>query len=135
MQLSAFGTMEIFLFIGVKSCQYPSSVFQCAVFFLSAADKVDEVPPSQKNTRDNSSADMRVATIKPRPSSRCLVTPTDFNVILRLATLFKSASTHSLHLIHYIGHISTITMHVSQITYSSHYIDHTELPPLQMPHH
>ncbi|KAK3570246.1 hypothetical protein QTP86_017131, partial [Hemibagrus guttatus] len=44
-------------------------------------DKVDEVPPSQKNTRDNGSADMRVATIKPRPSSRCLVTPTDFNAI------------------------------------------------------
>ncbi|KAF7699222.1 hypothetical protein HF521_003964 [Silurus meridionalis] len=44
-------------------------------------DKVDEVPPSQKNTRDNSSADMRVATIKPRPSSRCLVTPTDFNAM------------------------------------------------------
>lgn len=75
-----------FPFIGVKSCQYPCPVFQCAVVcfffvFLSVTDKVDEVPPSQKNARDNGSVDMRVATIKPRPSSRCLVTPTDFNVI------------------------------------------------------
>ncbi|CDQ79561.1 unnamed protein product [Oncorhynchus mykiss] len=37
------------------------------------ADKVDEVSPSQK------AVDMKVATIKPRPSSRCLVTPTDMN--------------------------------------------------------
>uniref|UniRef100_A0A4W5MXG7 SH3 and multiple ankyrin repeat domains 2 n=1 Tax=Hucho hucho TaxID=62062 RepID=A0A4W5MXG7_9TELE len=37
------------------------------------ADKVDEVSPSQK------AVDMKVATIKPRPSSHCLVTPTDMN--------------------------------------------------------
>uniref|UniRef100_A0A4W5PVS0 PDZ domain-containing protein n=1 Tax=Hucho hucho TaxID=62062 RepID=A0A4W5PVS0_9TELE len=36
-------------------------------------DKVDEVSPSQN------AVDMKVATIKPRPSSRCLVTPTDMN--------------------------------------------------------
>ncbi|XP_031425311.1 SH3 and multiple ankyrin repeat domains protein 2 isoform X3 [Clupea harengus] len=41
-------------------------------------DKVDEVP-SQNAMRENSSLDMRVATIKPRPSSRCLGTPTDFS--------------------------------------------------------
>uniref|UniRef100_A0A8C9TQG0 SH3 and multiple ankyrin repeat domains protein 3 n=1 Tax=Scleropages formosus TaxID=113540 RepID=A0A8C9TQG0_SCLFO len=39
-------------------------------------DKVDEMP-SQKSTRDNVSVDMRVATIKPRPSSRCFATPSD----------------------------------------------------------
>ncbi|XP_029932113.1 SH3 and multiple ankyrin repeat domains protein 2 isoform X1 [Myripristis murdjan] len=38
-------------------------------------DKVDEVSPIQKNA----TVDMKVATIKPRPSSRCLVTPTDMN--------------------------------------------------------
>ncbi|TSR87317.1 SH3 and multiple ankyrin repeat domains protein 2 [Bagarius yarrelli] len=48
---------------------------------LEDMDKLDEVPPSQKTTRDNGSADMRVAAIKPRPSSRCLVTPGDFNAI------------------------------------------------------
>ncbi|XP_037396011.1 SH3 and multiple ankyrin repeat domains protein 2-like isoform X3 [Pygocentrus nattereri] len=42
-------------------------------------DKVDEVAPAQKTGRDNTSVDMRVATIKPRPSSRCIATPTDFN--------------------------------------------------------
>ncbi|XP_036820016.1 SH3 and multiple ankyrin repeat domains protein 2-like [Oncorhynchus mykiss] len=36
-------------------------------------DKVDEVSPSQN------AVDTKVATIKPRPSSRCLVTPTDMN--------------------------------------------------------
>ncbi|XP_055755112.1 SH3 and multiple ankyrin repeat domains protein 2-like isoform X3 [Salvelinus fontinalis] len=36
-------------------------------------DKVDEVSPSQN------AVDMKVATVKPRPSSRCLVTPTDMN--------------------------------------------------------
>ncbi|XP_062404811.1 SH3 and multiple ankyrin repeat domains protein 2-like isoform X2 [Sardina pilchardus] len=45
---------------------------------LEELDKVDEVP-SQNAMRDNSSVDMRVATIKPRPSSRCLATPTDFS--------------------------------------------------------
>ncbi|XP_031425313.1 SH3 and multiple ankyrin repeat domains protein 2 isoform X5 [Clupea harengus] len=45
---------------------------------LEELDKVDEVP-SQNAMRENSSLDMRVATIKPRPSSRCLGTPTDFS--------------------------------------------------------
>ncbi|KAL1006974.1 hypothetical protein UPYG_G00080020, partial [Umbra pygmaea] len=40
---------------------------------LEEIDKVDEVPPSQKTV------DTKVATIKPRPSSRCLVTTTDMN--------------------------------------------------------
>lgn len=117
-----------FPFIGVKSCQHRSLVFQCAAF-LSVADKVDEVPPSQKNTRDNSSADMRVATIKPRPSSRCLVTPTDFNVIpafYHITTVFESVLNHILLIIHYIGHINTITVDVSQTTYSLYCIDHIE---------
>uniref|UniRef100_A0A8C9TX01 SH3 and multiple ankyrin repeat domains protein 3 n=1 Tax=Scleropages formosus TaxID=113540 RepID=A0A8C9TX01_SCLFO len=43
---------------------------------LEELDKVDEMP-SQKSTRDNVSVDMRVATIKPRPSSRCFATPSD----------------------------------------------------------
>ncbi|KAL7870716.1 hypothetical protein SRHO_G00082130 [Serrasalmus rhombeus] len=46
---------------------------------LEELDKVDEVAPAQKTGRDNTSVDMRVATIKPRPSSRCIATPTDFN--------------------------------------------------------
>uniref|UniRef100_A0A8C7UBR6 SH3 and multiple ankyrin repeat domains protein 2 n=1 Tax=Oncorhynchus mykiss TaxID=8022 RepID=A0A8C7UBR6_ONCMY len=40
---------------------------------LEELDKVDEVSPSQN------AVDTKVATIKPRPSSRCLVTPTDMN--------------------------------------------------------
>ncbi|XP_053356416.1 SH3 and multiple ankyrin repeat domains protein 2-like [Clarias gariepinus] len=51
------------------------------IVFQVTLNKVDEVPPSQKNTRDNGSADMRVATIKPRPASRCMVTPTDFSAM------------------------------------------------------
>ncbi|KAI4900679.1 hypothetical protein NFI96_003063 [Prochilodus magdalenae] len=46
---------------------------------IASSDKVDEVAPVQKAGRDNASVDMRVATIKPRPSSRCIATPTDFN--------------------------------------------------------
>ncbi|KAJ8340544.1 hypothetical protein SKAU_G00351770 [Synaphobranchus kaupii] len=42
---------------------------------LEELDKVDEVTPSQRQTRDNVPVDMRVATIKPRPSSRCFATP------------------------------------------------------------
>ncbi|CAL8352525.1 unnamed protein product [Merluccius merluccius] len=38
-------------------------------------DKVDEALPAQKNA----GVDMKVATIKPRPSSRCLVTSSDMN--------------------------------------------------------
>ncbi|KAJ7985712.1 hypothetical protein DPEC_G00343310 [Dallia pectoralis] len=40
---------------------------------LEELDKLDEVSLSQK------AVDTKVATIKPRPSSRCLVTPTDMN--------------------------------------------------------
>ncbi|KAK6294807.1 hypothetical protein J4Q44_G00356370 [Coregonus suidteri] len=43
------------------------------ICFQVTLNKVDEVSPSQK------AVDMKVATIKPRPSSRCLVTPTDMN--------------------------------------------------------
>ncbi|CAG5849488.1 unnamed protein product [Menidia menidia] len=39
------------------------------------SDKVDEMTHAQKA----SPVDMKVATIKPRPSSRCFVTPTDMN--------------------------------------------------------
>ncbi|XP_064169823.1 SH3 and multiple ankyrin repeat domains protein 2-like [Anguilla rostrata] len=43
-------------------------------------NKVDEVTPSQKPLWDDMSTDMRVAAIKPRPSSRCLATPKEMNV-------------------------------------------------------
>lgn len=43
---------------------------------LCLADKVEEMTHAQKT----SPVDMKIATIKPRPSSRCLVTPTDMNV-------------------------------------------------------
>ncbi|XP_041132593.1 SH3 and multiple ankyrin repeat domains protein 2-like isoform X2 [Polyodon spathula] len=44
-------------------------------------DKVDENMPASKPSRtgDNVSVDMRVATIKQRPSSRCFTTVTDIN--------------------------------------------------------
>ncbi|KAM4630606.1 SH3 and multiple ankyrin repeat domains protein 2 [Polymixia lowei] len=45
------------------------------IVFQVTLNKVDEVSPAQKNA----AVDMKVATIKPRPSSRCLVTPTDMN--------------------------------------------------------
>uniref|UniRef100_A0A3P9CJ39 SH3 and multiple ankyrin repeat domains 2 n=1 Tax=Maylandia zebra TaxID=106582 RepID=A0A3P9CJ39_9CICH len=45
-----------------KSCSFDS-------------DKVEEMTHAQKT----SPVDMKIATIKPRPSSRCLVTPTDMN--------------------------------------------------------
>lgn len=44
------------------------------LFYL--ADKVEEMTHAQKA----SPVDMKIATIKPRPSSRCLVTPADMNV-------------------------------------------------------
>ncbi|CDQ77776.1 unnamed protein product [Oncorhynchus mykiss] len=43
------------------------------ICFQVTLNKVDEVSPSQN------AVDTKVATIKPRPSSRCLVTPTDMN--------------------------------------------------------
>ncbi|XP_034153324.1 SH3 and multiple ankyrin repeat domains protein 2 isoform X3 [Esox lucius] len=43
------------------------------ICFQVTLNKLDEVSPSQK------AADTKVATIKPRPSSRCLVTPSDMN--------------------------------------------------------
>lgn len=43
---------------------------------LYLTDKVEEMTHAQKT----SPVDMKIATIKPRPSSRCLVTPTDMNV-------------------------------------------------------
>ncbi|XP_034536161.1 LOW QUALITY PROTEIN: SH3 and multiple ankyrin repeat domains protein 2-like [Notolabrus celidotus] len=42
---------------------------------LEELDKVEEMTHAQKA----SPVDMKIATIKPRPSSRCLVTPTDMN--------------------------------------------------------
>ncbi|KAJ8247689.1 hypothetical protein GJAV_G00249130 [Gymnothorax javanicus] len=42
---------------------------------LEELDKTEEVTPSLRQTRDNVTVDMRVATIKPRPSSRCFATP------------------------------------------------------------
>uniref|UniRef100_A0A3P8VMY6 SH3 and multiple ankyrin repeat domains protein 3 n=1 Tax=Cynoglossus semilaevis TaxID=244447 RepID=A0A3P8VMY6_CYNSE len=42
---------------------------------LEELDKVEEMTHAQKNPP----ADMKIATIKPRPSSRCLVTPTEMN--------------------------------------------------------
>uniref|UniRef100_W5MD73 SH3 and multiple ankyrin repeat domains 2b n=1 Tax=Lepisosteus oculatus TaxID=7918 RepID=W5MD73_LEPOC len=48
---------------------------------LEELDKVDEIMPPQKPSRtgDNVSVDMRVATIKQRPSSRCFTASTDMN--------------------------------------------------------
>ena len=43
---------------------------------LYLADKVEEMTHAQKT----SPVDMKIATIKPRPSSRCLVTAADMNV-------------------------------------------------------
>lgn len=43
---------------------------------LCVADKVEEMTHAQKA----SPVDMKIATIKPRPSSRCLVTASDVNV-------------------------------------------------------
>lgn len=43
---------------------------------LYLADKVEEMTHAQKA----SPVDMKIATIKPRPSSRCLVTTADMNV-------------------------------------------------------
>ncbi|XP_077446537.1 SH3 and multiple ankyrin repeat domains protein 2-like isoform X3 [Stigmatopora argus] len=42
---------------------------------LEELDKVDEMTHAQKTAP----VDMKIATIKPRPSSRCLITPTELN--------------------------------------------------------
>ncbi|XP_030634464.1 SH3 and multiple ankyrin repeat domains protein 2b [Chanos chanos] len=42
-------------------------------------DKVEEVMPPQKPVWDNSTADARVATVKPRPTSRCFAVPQEMN--------------------------------------------------------
>ncbi|XP_074853561.1 SH3 and multiple ankyrin repeat domains protein 2 [Carettochelys insculpta] len=48
---------------------------------LEELDKVDEIVPISKPSRisDNVTVDSRVATIKPRPSSRCFPSATDMN--------------------------------------------------------
>lgn len=46
---------------------------------LPFADKVEEAVQPQKSVHEKASLD-KVATIKPRPSSRFLATPMDFNV-------------------------------------------------------
>ncbi|XP_057185237.1 SH3 and multiple ankyrin repeat domains protein 2b [Triplophysa rosa] len=46
---------------------------------LEDLDKVDEVVPPQKPTWDNSNADVRVATIKPRPNSKCFAVSPEMN--------------------------------------------------------
>lgn len=51
---------------------------------LCFADKVDEMTHAQKS----SPVDMKIATIKPRPSSRCLVTQADINVSKTLRQKF-----------------------------------------------
>ncbi|XP_039993661.1 SH3 and multiple ankyrin repeat domains protein 2-like [Xiphias gladius] len=45
------------------------------IVFQVTLNKVEEMTHAQKT----SPVDMKIATIKPRPSSRCLVTPTDMN--------------------------------------------------------
>ncbi|XP_073689344.1 SH3 and multiple ankyrin repeat domains protein 2-like [Garra rufa] len=42
-------------------------------------DKVDEVVPPQKPIWDNSNADVRVATVKPRPTSKCFAVSSEMN--------------------------------------------------------
>ncbi|MBN3311484.1 SHAN2 protein, partial [Atractosteus spatula] len=51
------------------------------IVFQVTLNKVDEIMPPQKPSRtgDNVSVDMRVATIKQRPSSRCFTASTDMN--------------------------------------------------------
>uniref|UniRef100_A0A3Q1EAH9 PDZ domain-containing protein n=1 Tax=Acanthochromis polyacanthus TaxID=80966 RepID=A0A3Q1EAH9_9TELE len=60
---------------------------------LEELDKVEEMTHAQKA----SPVDMKIATIKPRPSSRCLVTPTDMNVSAQM----KNSCGHKVHLIQY----------------------------------
>nr|XP_014030422.1 unnamed protein product [Salmo salar] len=59
--------------LSMRSKSMTSELEELATLRKKNSDKVDEVSPSQK------AVDMKVATIKPRPSSRCLVTPTDMN--------------------------------------------------------
>uniref|UniRef100_A0AAY4B047 SH3 and multiple ankyrin repeat domains protein 2 n=1 Tax=Denticeps clupeoides TaxID=299321 RepID=A0AAY4B047_9TELE len=42
-------------------------------------DKVDEVIPSQKATWDSATIDSRIATVKPRPTSRCFAVAPEIN--------------------------------------------------------
>lgn len=49
---------------------------RCSSQLFYLADKVEEMTHAQKA----SPVDTKIATIKPRPSSRCLVTAADMNV-------------------------------------------------------
>ncbi|XP_048825594.1 SH3 and multiple ankyrin repeat domains protein 2-like isoform X2 [Brienomyrus brachyistius] len=61
------------------------------IVFQVTLNKVDEMP-SQKPTRENVSVDMRVATIKPRPSSRCFATTTDMDGVAAIPPTVPGSS-------------------------------------------
>ncbi|MGH0159221.1 UNVERIFIED_CONTAM: hypothetical protein FKN15_037085 [Acipenser sinensis] len=65
---------------------------------LEELDKVDETMPASKPSRtgDNVSVDMRVATIKQRPSSRCFTAVTDMNNVSLLRILPSGPGTEML---------------------------------------
>ncbi|KAG7473669.1 hypothetical protein MATL_G00098290 [Megalops atlanticus] len=65
--------------LSMRSKSMTSELEELATLRKKKGDKVDEVTPAQKPIRDNVSVDMRVATIKPRPSSRCFATSTEMN--------------------------------------------------------
>ncbi|XP_036399115.1 SH3 and multiple ankyrin repeat domains protein 2-like isoform X4 [Megalops cyprinoides] len=62
--------------LSMRSKSMTSELEELATLRKKKGDKVDEVVPPQRQARDNTPADARVATIKPRPSSRCFATPT-----------------------------------------------------------
>ncbi|KAK2867099.1 hypothetical protein Q8A67_025216 [Cirrhinus molitorella] len=49
------------------------------IVFQVTLNKVDEVVPPQKPMWDNSNADVRVATVKPRPTSKCFAVSPEMN--------------------------------------------------------
>lgn len=61
---------------GFANYVMPSSFLLLITACFIFADKVEEMTHAQKT----SPVDMKIATIKPRPSSRCLVTQADMNV-------------------------------------------------------
>ncbi|XP_057694460.1 SH3 and multiple ankyrin repeat domains protein 2-like isoform X1 [Corythoichthys intestinalis] len=61
--------------LSMRSKSMTSELEELATLRKKKGDKVDEMTHAQKT----SPVDMKIATIKPRPSSRCLITPTELN--------------------------------------------------------
>ncbi|XP_061671634.1 SH3 and multiple ankyrin repeat domains protein 2b isoform X3 [Syngnathoides biaculeatus] len=61
--------------LSMRSKSMTSELEELATLRKKKGDKVEEMTHAQKT----SPMDMKIATIKPRPSSRCLVTPTELN--------------------------------------------------------